>query len=108
MLSANDWKGRLMKPSTPSTFFPMAILVASLLAPLGGAVKPRSSLIQFHRVLIGAAILFCGGFAAYTFALASREGGGWLWALGAVFALFAVGFTIYLWNLSRVLGYRDD
>ncbi len=72
-------------------------------------MKPRSSLIQFHRVLIAAGILFCGGFAAYTFALASREGGGgWMWALGAVFAAFAVGFTVYLWNLSRVLGYSDD
>lgn len=65
-------------------------------------------MIPFHRVLISAGILFCGGFAIYTLLLASREGGGWLWALGGVFAAFAVALAVYLWNLSRILGYRED
>lgn len=71
-------------------------------------MSPRSSLIGFHRVLIGAGILFCGGFAGWTFAVAWRDGAGWLWVVGGVFALFAVGLIVYLWNLSRILGYRDE
>lgn len=70
-------------------------------------MKPRSSLIRFHRVLISAGILFCGGFAVYTFVIASREEAGWLWVLGGVFAIFAVGLAVYLWNLRRFLGYDE-
>lgn len=33
---------------------------------------------------------------------------GWLRALGAVFAAFAAALAVYLWDLSRILGYRDD
>lgn len=28
--------------------------------------------------------------------------------LGAIFAILAVVLAIYLWNLRRVLGYRDE
>lgn len=68
----------------------------------------RSSLIPFHRVLISAGILFCGGFAVWTFVEASRSDGAGTWALGVVFAILAVALAIYLWNLSRFLGYRED
>ena len=68
----------------------------------------RSSLIAFHRVLIAAGILFCGGFAAYMIRAALRGGGGDAWALGAVFAVLAVALLVYLWNLSRVLGYDRE
>lgn len=61
----------------------------------------RSSLIGFHRVLITAGIVFCGGFAVYAW----TGGHG---TLATVFAVLAVGLLVYLWNLSRVLGYRDE
>jgi membrane protein implicated in regulation of membrane protease activity len=28
--------------------------------------------------------------------------------LGVIFAILAVVLAVYLWNLRRVLGYRDD
>ena len=64
-----------------------------------------SSLIQFHRVLITAGILFCGGFAGWAFVAAARGDRFGLWILGAVFAVLALALVVYLWNLSRVLGY---
>lgn len=68
----------------------------------------RSSLIPFHRVLISAGILFCGGFAVWTFVEASRTGSAAAWAIGGVFAALALGLAVYLRNLSRFLGYGDD
>lgn len=61
----------------------------------------RSSLIGFHRVLITAGIVFCVGFATY------------VWydghvTLAIVFGILAGLLVAYLWNLSRVLGYRDE
>ncbi|HET6639022.1 MAG TPA: hypothetical protein VFH82_09600 [Gemmatimonadota bacterium] len=39
----------------------------------------------------------------------SGEGGSTPFGLlGAVFAVLAVVLAIYLWNLRRVLGYRDE
>lgn len=61
----------------------------------------RSSLIGFHRILITAGIIFCGGFAVYAWS-------GGQTTLGMVFAVLAVALLVYLWNLSRVLGYRDE
>lgn len=60
-----------------------------------------SSLIGFHRVLITAGILFCGGFAVYAWS-------GGHTTLGLIFAVLAAVLLVYLWNLSRVLGYRDE
>jgi membrane protein implicated in regulation of membrane protease activity len=71
-------------------------------------VTVRSSLIQFHRVLITAGIVFCAGFAVWAFVYAPRSGRGAFWVLGAVFAILAAALTVYLWNLRRVLGYRED
>ncbi len=65
-------------------------------------VMARSSLIGFHRVLIGAGILFCIGFAI------------WIWwaghntVLAVVFIILAVGLSYYLKNLSRFLDYKED
>ena len=66
------------------------------------------STVRFHRVLISAGILFCGGFAVWAFLAGSRTGLGAWWALGAIFSLLAVVLAVYLWNLRRVLGYRDE
>ena len=63
-----------------------------------------SSLIPFHRVLIATGIVFCAGFAFWTFAVASREGGSGLWLLGAVFLVLAAALAYYLKNLTRFLG----
>jgi hypothetical protein len=60
--------------------------------------------IPFHRVLIGTAIVFCAGFAAWA---------AWRWqasgdALGLIMALAfasaAVALTYYLRHLKRFLG----
>jgi len=61
----------------------------------------RSSLIAFHRVLIGTGIVFCVGFAI------------WIWSAGhvvltVVFAVLALGLAYYLKNLSRFLDYGED
>ena len=61
----------------------------------------RSSLIAFHRVLIGAGIAFCAGFAVWAW-----SGGHVL--LAAVFAALAIGLGYYLKNLSRFLDYGED
>lgn len=61
----------------------------------------RSSLIGFHRVLIAAGIVFCVGFATYAWYDGHVT-------LAIVFGILAVLLVTYLWNLSRVLGYRDE
>ncbi len=60
-----------------------------------------SSLIPFHRVLISAGILFCAGFAVWSWLAA-------LPTLAVIFAILAAALVIYLWNLNRILGYRGD
>ena len=64
-------------------------------------VAGRSSLIGFHRVLISAGIVFCLGFATYAWYRGQVT-------LAIVFGVLAVLLLVYLWNLSRVLGYRDE
>jgi hypothetical protein len=66
------------------------------------------SLIGFHRVLIGTAILFCFGYAGWELVLwwVTRRGaslvmGGTFLALGAL-----LGF--YLSRLRAFVGYRDE
>lgn len=61
----------------------------------------RSSLIGFHRVLITAGIVFCVGFATYAWYDGHVT-------LAIVFGILAGLLVAYLWNLSRVLGYRDE
>lgn len=69
---------------------------------------PGSSLIPFHRVLIATAIALCAGLAWWMFAMIGEEGSTPYGLLGAIFAILAVVLAIYLWNLRRVLGYRDE
>lgn len=68
---------------------------------------PGSSLIPFHRVLIAAAILFCAGMSWWMFSMRGSGGSTPYGFLGAIFAILAVALVVYLWNLRRVLGYRD-
>lgn len=68
----------------------------------------KSSLIPFHRVLISAGILFCAGFAGWTFFEAADSDGIGLWALGGVFVVLALALSVYLWNLDRFLGIEKD
>ena len=60
-------------------------------------------MIPFHRLLIGTAILFCLGFAAWTFVAyrASGAGADLGFALAFAFAAGALGY--YLKNLNRFL-----
>ena len=60
-----------------------------------------SSLIVFHRVLIISGILFCLGFAIWTWA--SGE-----FTIAVVFVVLAVALSFYLARLTRFLGYRDS
>lgn len=64
------------------------------------------TLIGFHRLLITAAILFCGGFAAWEFSRYGEGGGTAALALGVTFALLTAGLVYYLINLRRFLGGR--
>lgn len=64
------------------------------------------TLIGFHRLLITAAILFCGGFAAWEFARYADGAGGSTLALGVTFAVLTAGLVYYLVNLRRFLDGR--
>jgi heme/copper-type cytochrome/quinol oxidase subunit 1 len=66
-----------------------------------------SSLVPFHRVLIATAIVFCGGFSWWMFSMSGRDDTAPYGLMGAVFAVLAIVLAIYLWNLRKVLGYRD-
>lgn len=59
------------------------------------------SLIYFHRFLIACGIVFCGGFAAWTYLAYLRTGGAWTLTLAVVFAAAAVSLSYYLVRLRR-------
>lgn len=69
---------------------------------------PGSSLVPFHRVLITAGIVFCAGFSWWMFSLGGRSDSLLYIGTGVVFAILAVLLVLYLWNLSRFLGYDRD
>jgi hypothetical protein len=60
-------------------------------------------MIPFHRFLIGTAIVFCVGFAAWAFAAYRDTGGGLQLGLGVVFAIAGLALGYYLKNLNRFL-----
>jgi hypothetical protein len=62
------------------------------------------SLVPFHRVLIGSAIIFCAGFSALELLAYARGGGMLELVLGLLFAAAAGAFIVYLWHLRRILG----
>jgi hypothetical protein len=64
------------------------------------------TLIGFHRLLITAAILFCGGFSAWEFSRYADGAGGGALGLGITFAVLTAGLVYYLINLRRFLGSR--
>ena len=61
------------------------------------------SLIGFHKVLIGTAILFCAGFALHQAAEFRVSGGGLALLTAAMFAIAAVGLGVYLAHMRAVL-----
>ena len=66
------------------------------------------SLIGFHRVLIGCAIAFCFGFAAWELMHFWVVGGGGTLALGLIFVAFGVLLSVYLRRLAHFVGYSED
>jgi len=62
------------------------------------------SLLPFHRVLIGSAIVFCAGFSALELLAYTRAGGTVELVLGLAFAVAAGLLIVYLWHLRRILG----
>ena len=60
-------------------------------------------MIIFHRFLIGTAILFCLGFAAWTLSAYRSAGRTMELVLGVVFAVLALALGYYLKNLDRFL-----
>lgn len=63
-------------------------------------------MIPFHRFLIGTAILFCAGFAAWSFRGFARTGELSLLVLGVGFAIGVAALAWYLKNLRRFLRRR--
>ena len=61
-------------------------------------------MIAFHKVLIGTAIIFCAFFAVWGWREYQHTGTTWSLASAIAFAVFAVGFAIYLRFLRRFLG----
>lgn len=64
------------------------------------------SLVGFHRVLIGTAVLFCAFFGVWEAMAYGREGAILDLVLAIAFGLGAVGLATYLALLDRFLG-RD-
>jgi hypothetical protein len=61
-------------------------------------------MIAFHRFLIGTAIVFCAGFAAWALLAFRSSGGALLLGLGIAFAVATAALSYYLKNLRRFLG----
>ena len=60
-------------------------------------------MIPFHRFLIGTAILFCAGFAAWAFVAYRSSGAGSDLAFSLAFAVAGGALGYYLKNLNRFL-----
>ncbi len=61
-------------------------------------------MINFHKVLIVTAIAFCVFFAVWGWGVYRHTGTTWSLASSIAFAIFAVGFALYLRFLRRFLG----
>jgi hypothetical protein len=61
-------------------------------------------MIHFHRVLIATAILFCGGFAAWSFSAWQARGEAVSLVLFVSFLVAAGALAYYLRHLRRFLG----
>ena len=60
-------------------------------------------MINFHKVLISTAIVFCVFFAVWGWREYQQSGTTWSLASSIAFAVFALGFAIYLSQLRRFL-----
>lgn len=60
-------------------------------------------MINFHKVLITAAIIFTAGFATWSAWAYVRSGNGWALASAAGFGIAAIALVFYLINLRRFL-----
>ncbi len=65
------------------------------------------SLINFHRILIAVAILFCAGYGAYELVAFARDGGNGTLAISGFFFVSTIALTYYLWHLKRILGVEE-
>lgn len=65
------------------------------------------SLINFHRVLIAAAILFCAGYGGWELLAFARGGGNGSLVISGVFFVFTAALSFYLWRLKRILGIEE-
>jgi hypothetical protein len=61
-------------------------------------------MINFHRLLIGTAIVFCAGFSYWGWREYRETHTAWTLASTVAFAVFAVGGVVYLAYLKRFLG----
>ncbi len=61
-------------------------------------------MIAFHKVLIATAIAFCVFFAVWGWREYQHTGTTWSLASAIAFAVFAVGFAVYLRFLRWFLG----
>ena len=66
------------------------------------------NLVDFHRFLITAGILFCLGFAGWEFVAFNRDGGSGALLVGIGFVGLGVLLIVYLSRLSRYLGYDQQ
>ena len=66
------------------------------------------SLIGFHRVLIGTAILFCFGYAGWELTLWWVTRGWRSLVLGGTFVALGALLSFYLSKLHLFVGYRLD
>ncbi len=64
------------------------------------------SLMNFHKILIAFAILFCWGFGVYEISLFLSNGMHISLIMGVTFGILGGGMLYYLVHLDRILGSR--
>ncbi len=62
------------------------------------------SLINFHRILIAVAILFCAGYGVYELLEFTENGETGSLLISGFFLVVTAGLAYYLWHLKRFLG----
>jgi hypothetical protein len=61
-------------------------------------------MVNFHKVLISTAIVFCLGFAVWSGVAYADTGNGWALASAIGFGIATLVLVLYLKNLRRFLG----